>query len=389
MRRIRQFCVLVLVLIVSGCVNLRLDDRLSIDDHDWYTEGGDEARRHSASTIIDPPLVEKWRYDLGAGVGLSGALVIDGVILVGTRKGHILALDLYSGKRIGRARFEAPIEGGMTFKNSLLYLPFIDKKRATIAYDIYKGDQVWRMEGSPVESSILANDSIAVIVDSDAVARGVSARTGNMMWENQIGEKTGIVASPVLVGENFIVATEEGIVHNMNPATGNSQWTKNLEGPVYSTPSVYSDNLFIPTTRGKFYSLSTQNGETNWLYSLADSTVRFASPAYDIEGNQLVFAGSDGLVRSLDPTTGEENWLSSLEGAIIIAPLITNNTIYIGTLRGIFYALDRTSGEKLWEHKVTGRIKSAMVAHDEKIIVMAETQQLFVFETQARDEVSP
>ena len=119
MRAYHLLYIFILIFFVSGCVNLKLDNRFVIDENDWYTAGKNESRQHWAETTVDPPLVEKWRYDVGAGVGLSGALVIDGIILVGTRKGQILALDLETGKRVGRARFEAPIEGGMSYSNSV------------------------------------------------------------------------------------------------------------------------------------------------------------------------------------------------------------------------------------------------------------------------------
>lgn len=381
--------IIILATLVSGCVNLRLDDRFVLDENDWYTTGKNESRQHRAETTVDPPLVEKWRYDLGAGVGLSGALVIDGVILVGTRKGQILALDLESGKRLGRARFEAPIEGGMSYSNSVLYLPFVDKKKTIIAYDIYKGDQVWRLKGAPVETSVLAGKDVVAIVDSDAMVKGVGVSDGETVWERELETQSGILAAPLAENENLIVATENGSIYKLELSTGKDIWSHTLSQPVYSTPAIDKDHLFISTTRGKLYSLLSTTGEEEWVYSLSDSTVRFASPAFDNSTDQLVFAGSDGIVRSLDRSTGEERWTTPLEGAIIIAPLFTNNTIYIGTLRGKLYALDKTTGNILWEHKVTGRIKSAIIAQDKKIVVMAETQQLFVFEHEIEEQPTP
>ena len=380
--------IVVSLLFISGCVNLRLDKRFSVDEKDWYTEGANDARQNRIATTVDPPLVESWRYDVGAGVGLSGALVIDGVILVGTRKGHILALDIETGKRLGRARFEAPIEGGISYRNSSLYLPFVDKKRSIIAYDIRDGDQIWRVDGAPIESTVLAKDSVIVTVDSDALVRGLNPRNGDVLWENHVGKRTGIVAGPVAVDDNVIVATERGVVHMLDAHSGEEKWSHGLAAGVYSTPTVHGQNIYVPTTRGKVFSLDDSGGDINWIYSLADSTIRFGAAGFDNNQKQLVVGGSDGHVRSLDPLSGEENWVTQLEGAIIIAPLFTNNTIYVGTLRGMLYALDRNTGEKIWEYKVTGRIKSNIVAHEEKIVVMAETQQLFVFEPHKQDDAS-
>lgn len=390
MIRVVYIPILLLLVLAQGCVNMRLDNRLVVGEGDWYTEGGVESRTFAVPTTVDPPLEEKWRYDVGAGVGIAGSLVIDSVIFVGNRKGQVLALDIESGKKIGRARFEAPIEGGMSYRNSVLYVPFVDKKRTIVAYDIYGGDHVWRLDGAPVESSLLPYDDTIVVVDSDAIVKGVGAKKGDVQWEKKIGDRTGIVASPVAVGPHFVVANEKGVIYKLDASSGEEQWVSPLAAPVYSTPILADDDIIVSTTRGQLFSLSSADGEVNWSYTLPDNTVRFATSGFDEDSEQLVVAGSDGHVRSLDPATGDENWVTPLEGAIIIAPLFTNNTIYIGTLRGKLYALDKLTGEKIWEHKVTGRIKSAIVGYKEKIIVLAETQQLFVFEPTPEDvELTP
>ena len=376
--------------LLGGCVNLRLKKDFTLDEEDWYTEGGDSRRSHEVMAAIDPPLVEKWRYDIGAGTGLGGALVVDEVVLVGNRKGQVLALDLNSGKRLGRARFDSPIEGGMSYGDDALFIPMIAKKKTIVAYDITTGEQRWRLNTTPIESSLLVSEQVLITVDIDGFIKGLDTETGDMLWEEQLGERTGVISSPVLVGAHVAVANEQGIVSLFDAQSGEKKWSSPAESPVQASLSSNGSQVFVSTTRGRLLSMFADTGAHEWVYALADTTVRFAAPGFDEQSGLLVVGSSDGMIRALDSSNGAVRWETALEGAVIIAPLFTQNTVYIGTLRGKVYALDKGTGEKIWEHKVTGRVKSAMAAHGEKLVVLSETQQLFVFEPeQPGEEISP
>ena len=375
--------------LLSGCVNLRLKQGFDLDEDDWYAEGGNPMRSHEVPAAIDPPLTEKWRFDVGSGVGVGGALVIDQVVLVGTRKGHIFAVDLESGRRLGRARFDSPIEGSMFYAGNTLYVPMIAKKKTLVAYDVNSGQQRWRLNTTPIESGLLVSDDVLISVDLDGFIRGLDTASGETIWEEQLSERAGIISSPVLVDKNVAVANENGDLFLFDIKSGSETWAMEAGSPVQASLATDGEQIFVSTTRGRVMSVAGNTGEKEWVYAVADTTVRFAAPGIDMQSDMLVVGSSEGKVRALDASSGEEMWETALEGAIIIAPLFTKNTIYIGTLRGKVYALDKRTGEKIWEHKVTGRVKSAMAAHNGKVIVLSETQQLFMFEPEGIEELSP
>ena len=350
---------------------------------------GNSARHHEVAMIIDPPLVEQWRFDVGAGVGIGGALIVDEVVLVGTRKGHILAVDLNSGKRLGRARFDAPIEGGMMYYDNVLYIPMISKKKTVVAYNINSGDALWKLNTTPIESGLLVHEDVVVTVDREGFVKGLNKENGEVNWELQLGEKAGIIASPLLVDSKVAVVNEDGMLHLFDVDSGEEAWSRDLMLPVHSSMTFGDDKIFVPSTRGVLMSLDPSSGTTIWEHVTPDSTVRFAAPGYDKKSDMLVVGGTDGKMRAFDASSGEPQWETQLEGAIMIAPLFTGNTIYIGTLRGKVYALDKFTGESIWEHKVTGRVKSAMAAQNGKIVVLSETQQLYMFQSELHAEVSP
>ena len=379
MARLPLYCIALFVLALCGCTSIKLDSPLEIDESDWPTEGGSYLREHDSETSVDPPLVEVWRYDAGAGTGVAGSLIVDSLVFVGTRKGQVLALNLETGKKIGRMRLDVPIEGGMTIHNSTLYVPMLSAKKTVLSYDMVKGKTKWKIKGAPVESGLLVYNDKLIIIDTDAIVRSVNSVDGSIVWETELGFRTGVVASPILIGKILVVADELGKVHGLDSETGEVLWTNELSAPVYTTMTSDGTQVFVPTTRGRLYSLDGKSGVEKWSYALPDTTVRFSASGYDQEIGQVVVGGTDGILRSFDSSRGDIRWSTPLEGAIMIAPLFTESTLYIGTLRRLLYALDKKTGQVLWEENVKGRVKSAMAAQNGKIIVMAETQQIIMF----------
>ena len=113
----------VLLVVCSGCLKLKVSRDMTPGDGDWAMEGASLQRQHTAKSVIDPPLYEQWRYDAGAGTGPSGALVVNDVVIVGTRKGIVHGMNLSNGKRIGRIKHDAPIEGGMALVKACCSCP--------------------------------------------------------------------------------------------------------------------------------------------------------------------------------------------------------------------------------------------------------------------------
>lgn len=380
MKHLNAHYILLVSLTLAACSNLKLGSNAGVREGDWYTEGSSSLRQHRVEASVDPPLAEKWRYDAGAGTGPAGALIIDGRVLVANRKGQITAINLESGKREARARFDGPIEGGMSARGSTLYVPVISKKNNIVAYDIQSGGKKWSFTFQPIESGLLAVDEQVIAVDANADVRALNAEDGALLWEKNLSDSSTVLSSPLGVGERLFVADDDGDVFAMNARSGSDLWHVALHSPVYATMSSDETDLFVPTTRGRLFALSAASGEIRWCYSVADSTVRFSSPAFDSGKNQLVFGSTEGVIRSLNVDTGQILWKTDVDGAVTIAPLVTRNTIYVGSLRGILYALDKNSGRILWEEKLTGRIKSAITASGDRVVVLAETQQVFMFE---------
>jgi outer membrane protein assembly factor BamB len=60
-------------------------------------------------------------------------------------------------------------------------------------------------------------------------------------------------------------------------------------------------------------------------------------------------------------------WSFAGDGALVTAPLVVNNYVFIGSSNGNLYALDGTSGAQLW----TKNLGAALPAGDGLLIVPA------------------
>ena len=71
-------------------------------------------------------------------------------------------------------------------------------------------------------------------------------------------------------------------------------------------------------------------------------------------------------------------------------PLLTPNTVYVGTMGQSLLAIDRESGALLWEQRLRGRVKSALAARDGYLVVLSEPRFVYLFKSaSATDVVSP
>ena len=76
-----------------------------------------------ATTSLVPPLELVWEQGVGAGFGIEPPRILDDAILVGTRRGEVIALSLWDGERLGAEQFGEVIEGGARDRGTRSHCP--------------------------------------------------------------------------------------------------------------------------------------------------------------------------------------------------------------------------------------------------------------------------
>jgi outer membrane protein assembly factor BamB len=303
--------------------------------------------------------------------------VLDGLVLTATRKGEVHAIDLETGRREGFESFGETLEGTPVVGDGVMYVPVGWGKRTLYAFDLLKGQSRWKVRGAPLEAGLLLLTDGLIAVDVRGGVRKYDLASGEVLWEYELGGKTLVRATPVLVNGLVVVADTEGRLAAFDPLDGSVQWTQQLPAPVYSSFAANAQHLYVPTTRGEFLSVSAQDGSVRWRLALPDTTVRFTAPA--VHDELIVVGGTDGVLRALRPTDGEPLWTYEAEAAITAPPLLTLQQVYLGTMGKQLIALARETGAEQWMHELPGRVKSPMVLHRGRLIVQAEPRHVLCF----------
>lgn len=141
---------------------------------------------------------------------------------------------------------------------------------------------------------------------------------------------------PALAGDKLFVASENGEVHALDPATGCTFWTFKAQAGVRTAPSIAAYQkagggkgyaVYVGDTRANLYAIDSDSGKQVWTAQVdkhASAAITGAPIVYD----GRVFVGVQGL--------GEEG-----RGATGNYPCCT--------FRGSLSAFDASSGQRLWQ----------------------------------------
>ena len=370
-----------------GCRSIKIDPAPPVTSADWVTEGDSPQRQHAALGRLMPPLEEVWVYNAHAGFGAASPLIWHDVVLVGTLRGEIHAIDRATGGKRGTEEFGEAIEGSPVLHGDVLYVPSAWGGRAVTAYNVRTGATRWRFEGPPVEAGLLILGDRLIAADLEGTVRALDAQTGEVLWEQALASgSTGVYAAPLAVDDRILVADDQGHAVLLAAATGEVLWTRRLPAPVYRTPATDGQRLFVPTTRGRVVALDAGDGRAVWTHALPDTTVRFTAPAY--RSGSVVVGTSDGRLYSLAAATGDVQWEASVGEALVATPLLADGVVYVGGMDRHLYALDARTGEEIWTYELKGRVKSPMAARDGFLVVLTEPRLVYGFKTSTDYAVS-
>lgn len=155
-------------------------------------------------------------------------------------------------------------------------------------------------------------------------------------WAKPFRAKAGVWASPVTDGKYIFIASMDHHVYALEPLTGQVKWQKNLGAAMVGTPAVVDGKLFVGTFGKEFYALNTETGDIVGQPTTTEGWV-WAGPT--VTEQKIYFADLDGNLYAIDRTAGTATTLSNLDGAVLSAPLVVSDTLYVTTDTGILHIL--------------------------------------------------
>lgn len=99
-----------------------------------------------------------------------------------------------------------------------------------------------------------------------------------------------------------------------------------------------------------------------------------ATPVVDDAGTRLYVGTHDGKVHCR--FRGAESWVFQAAGAILAAPTISGETLFVAGGDGVLYALNRFTGAVRWKTDVHEELTTAPTVADGRVFVMSSVQSI-------------
>lgn len=201
-----------------------------------------------------------------------------------------------------------------------------------------------------------------------AEAIGNSNPLKNLKPAWQYSLYASVSASPVVAGNQLLVAAENGNLYSFGLANKDLQWLYHTEAGIASTPAVANGLVYFLSRDGFFYALEQASGKLVWRFATQGegrfgivggyglpASMGVVPDPWDfylssplVQDGKVYFGSSDHNVYALDAASGALVWSFAADDSIHSSPTYANNKIFIGTWGSKLYALNAQTGTELW-----------------------------------------
>jgi outer membrane protein assembly factor BamB/plastocyanin len=247
--------------------------------------------------------------------------------------------------------------------------------------ELTTGDILWGPGAIPgvywIDGGVSYEDGRLFAVTSDGLARAYDAATGIGVWSRQLPIYS-VNSVPVAFG-GFVFTSGAYTLYALDAETGEIVWSRDYLYN-YAAPAVASSGVYMGSYQCTAFALHPLTGATLWTGETCGDDGR----RYVLAGNLLYATEDSGNVRRYDASTGADAagflttaqpiavspditltmwsgaliatdnasgaqlWQFSGDGKLFTAPIIVNDTAFIGTSTSKLYALDLATGTLLW-----------------------------------------
>lgn len=266
-----------------------------------------------------------WKFETGGRIRSSPA-VADGVVYVGGTDGSLHAIGLEDGRRRWRFDTEGRALDSSRFgydRRSIISSPAIDegavyfgsRDGSLYALEAATGELRWRSPHDDTSWSIASPavvDGVVLDASSDArFVRGLDAGSGRELW--RVETPSSVWPSPVVAGGTAWYVTGSGVLHGLDPKTGEVRERVDLGETTLGSPWISNGVLYLGTNAGSVLAvrLVEERGLTRAVYWDSTSTRANTVPASEDVRDWFVERGwraldADGLAAFLVSRVADE-----------------------------------------------------------------------------------
>ncbi len=289
---------------------------------------------------------QRWRVDAketlsgGAGAG-------QGMVLVGTRKGLVLAYGA-DGKALWRSQLSSEVVGAPQAANATVVARTIDGR--IFGLEAASGERRW--EHQVLLPSLLLRGDGSVEVNGSTVLVGLPGgrvlaldiSSGEVLWEsvvalpkgdNEIERISDVAAPPAVDGDRACAAGYQGRIACLDLAKGAVLWAR--DGSSAARLGIDPATVYVSAPDGVVSAFDRQTGASLWNQ---DKLLNRSVGAPVAIGDFVLVGDYDGYVHVLDAEDGALVARVATDGsAIAAAPLRAGPGVVVQTRSGGLYAI--------------------------------------------------
>jgi outer membrane protein assembly factor BamB len=190
----------------------------------------------------------------------------------------------------------------------------------------------------------LATDGRRLFVATrDGVVRALEPATGSVSWKAE-----GLPGALSAAEGVLLVRAEDGTLTSVHPRTGAVRWTVRT-GVAGEMPAVVDGDRALVPGRG-LAAVELASGRALWADLTGEATT--APPVS--AGSRLLSGEADGTLRCRDRATGLSLWVVRTTGALLAPPLVdpSRRRLYLGTTDKRILEIHLDDGKKGWAWRV-------------------------------------
>ncbi len=295
----------------------------------------------------------------------------------------LLNFDLFTGSD---ATF---VTGGVGVGEGLVLLG--TSQGQVVALDQVNGREIWRTTvPSEVVSAPVTNGDIVAAQSVDGQLVALDAETGEVRWsyDNQVPILTlRGTAAPVIVGDIVLAGFSSGKIAALGAELGELRWETRIMLPqgrselerivdVDSTPLVLGGVVFAASYQGRLKAIRLTDGAARWEQEMSTyrDLAQGAGQVYVIDEKDEIYA--------YDADTANVTWTQrALRMRRLTSPVTFGNYLVVADGEGYLHVMAQSDGRFVARTKLGGGgFRSPLVVTDDALLALGNNGRLFVLD---------
>lgn len=335
-----------------------------------------------------------WRFRTGHMV-VASPTVAGGVVYVGSRDGHLYALDAKTGAERWKFRADAGVTSSAAIANGLVFFQSDDNTLYALGLD---GRPKWQASlgatigfDSPYPhsgladywtSSPLIHDGRLYVGSGDGAVYALDPRSGRVLWRTATEGR--VRASPSTDGKLIYAGSFDGRLYALDPVTGRERWRFQTSGnPFFKVGHIQgsaavAEGLVLFGSRDYWiYALDAETGALAWKSEHPNSWV-IGTPAI-VDGLACTGGSDTQMMQCLELKTGKEMWKSVIRNNIFSSAAAVDGRLYVGSFMGGAVGFSLKDGAIVGYNIADGRSNSSPWIEDGVLYIGSDNGYVYAF----------